>query len=140
MALGCIVLAKHPPGSSSIGFKDLYSREEQANIGKWCISSISMKNGARQSLSNTLATHQISACSNNQYGAVLLLLHSFWTACVAAIAGSNAMRWGTYSLVLFDDTITTPVVNDFASTLDQLLNTFLCFGTSCGTNFTLSIQ
>ena len=71
---------------------------------------------------------------------MLSLLYGFWTACAAAIAGSNAVRQDAYSVVLFDGTVTTPVVNDFAGIPDQLLNTLLRFGTSRGTNFSLAIQ
>jgi len=99
-----------------------------------------MSNTDRQPLPNTPATSRISARSNNRYGAVLSSLHSFWTARAAAIAGSNAVRRDAYSVVLFDDTAATPIVNDFASTPDELLNTLLGFGTTRGTNFSLAIQ
>ncbi|KAF8548836.1 hypothetical protein OG21DRAFT_1448641 [Imleria badia] len=94
----------------------------------------------RRPLPNTPATVRISAASNNRYGAVLSSLHSFWTARAAAIASSNAARRDAYSVVLFDHTVDAPIVNDFASTEDQLLDVLLGFGTNGGTNFTLAIQ
>ncbi|KAI9455502.1 hypothetical protein HD554DRAFT_2207426 [Boletus coccyginus] len=93
-----------------------------------------------QPLPNTPATSRISACSNNRYGAVLSSLHSFWTARAAAIAGSNAVRRDAYSVALFNDEVVTPIVKDFASTPDQLLNTLLGFKAGGCTNFDLAIQ
>ena len=94
----------------------------------------------RRPLPNTPATAQISARSNNRYGAVLSSLHSFWTARAAAIASSNAARRDAYSVILFDHGVAAPIVNDFASSPDQLLGALLGFDTDGGTNFTLAIQ
>ncbi|KAF8548217.1 hypothetical protein OG21DRAFT_1449416 [Imleria badia] len=95
----------------------------------------------RRPLPNTPATARISAASNNRYGAVLSSLHSFWIARAAAIASSNAARRDAYSVVLFDHTVDAPIVNDFASTADQLLDVLLGFGPDDGgTNFSLAIQ
>ena len=94
----------------------------------------------RRPLPNTPASARISARSDNRYGAVLSSLHSFWTARAAAIASSNAARRDAYSVILFDDGVETPIVNDFASTPDQLLGALLGFGTGYGTNFSLAIQ
>ena len=99
-----------------------------------------MWSGDRQPLPNTPATARISAFANNRYGAVLSSLHSFWTARAAAIASSNAARRDAYSVILFDHQVDAPIVNDFASTPDQLLDVLLGFGTTGGTNFTLAIQ
>jgi len=94
----------------------------------------------RHPLPNTPATPRISAHADNRYGAVLSSLHGFWTARAAAIAGSNTVRRDAYSVVLFDHTVATPIVNDFASTPDQMLNTLLGFSTNGGTDFSLAIQ
>jgi hypothetical protein len=94
----------------------------------------------RRPLPSTPATPRISARSNNRYGAVLSSLHGFWTAREAAITSSNAVRRDAYSVVLFNSGASAPVVNDFASTPDQLLGTLLGFNTSGGTNFSLAIQ
>ena len=99
-----------------------------------------MSLGDSKPLSNTPATARISARANNRYGAVLSSLHSFWTARAAAIASSNAARRDAYSVVLFDHEFEIPLVNDFASTPDQLLDALLGFDTDGGTNFTLAIQ
>ncbi|KAI9571051.1 hypothetical protein HD554DRAFT_2017581 [Boletus coccyginus] len=93
-----------------------------------------------QPLPNTPATSRISACSKNRYGAVLSSLHSFWTARAAAIAGSNAVRRDAYSVALFDDEVVTPILKDFASTPDQLLNALLGFKAGGRTNFSLAIR
>ena len=94
----------------------------------------------RRPLPNTPATARISARSNNRYGAVLSSLHSFWTARAVAIANSNAARRDAYSVILFDHGVATPVVNDFASAPDQLLDALLGVGATGGTNFSLAIQ
>lgn len=103
-------------------------------------SSGSMSSDDRKPLPNTPATPRISARANNRYGAVLSSLHGFWSARGAAIAGSNAARRDAYSVILFDHNFTSPIVNDFASTPDQLLGALLGFETEGGTNFTLAIQ
>ncbi|KAF8548833.1 hypothetical protein OG21DRAFT_1489038 [Imleria badia] len=100
----------------------------------------SMGTTDRQPLPNTPATARISAFSNDRYGAVLSSLHSFWTARATAIASSNASRRDAYSVILFDDAVETPIVNDFTSTPDQLLDVLLGFGTGGCTNFSLAIQ
>ena len=89
---------------------------------------------------NTSTTARISSRSNNRYGSVLSSLHSFWTARAAAAATSNAARRDAYSVILFDHNVETPIVNDFASTPDQLLDALLGFGTEGGTDFGLAIQ
>jgi len=72
---------------------------------------------------------------------MLSSLYSFWTARGAAIASSNAVRRDAYSVVLFDHEVVIPIVNDFASTPDQLLNILLGFeADDGGTNFGLAIQ
>ena len=102
--------------------------------------SSSMTRTDRSPLPNTPATARIRARSNNRYGAVLSSLHSFWIARAAAIASSNAARRDAYSVVLFDGGVESPIVNDFASTPDQLLDALLGFGRGRGTNFGLAIQ
>ena len=103
-------------------------------------SSGSMSLTDRRPLPNTPATARISAASDNRYGAVLSSLHSFWTARAAAIASSNAARRDAYSVILFDHNVASPIVNDFASAPDQLLDALLRFDTDGGTNFGLAIQ
>ncbi|KAF8428935.1 hypothetical protein L210DRAFT_3623712 [Boletus edulis BED1] len=100
----------------------------------------SMSLNDRRPLPNTPATPRISARSDNRYGAVLSSLHSFWTARAAAIAGSNAGRRDAYSVVLFDHEVAAPIVNDFTSAPDQLLDALLGFDTDGGTNFGLAVQ
>ena len=99
-----------------------------------------MSSTDRSPLPNTPATARISARSNNRYGAVLSSLYSFWTARAATIANLNAARRDAYSVVLFDNGVETPIVNDFTSTPDHLLGALLGFGTAHGTNFSVAIQ
>ena len=94
----------------------------------------------RRPLPNTPATARISAHSNNRYGAVLSALYSFWTARAAPITASNAVRRDAYSVVLFNDDVETPIVNDFASTPDQLLDALLGVKPDGGTDFTRAVQ
>ncbi|KAF8548835.1 hypothetical protein OG21DRAFT_670471 [Imleria badia] len=94
----------------------------------------------RKPLPNTPATARISARSNNRYGAVLSSLHSFWTARATAISSSNASRRDAYSVILFDTAVKTPIVNDFTSAPDRLLDALLGFDTNGGTNFDLAVQ
>jgi hypothetical protein len=93
----------------------------------------------RKPLANTPATARISAHSDNRLGAVLSSLNSFWTARAAAIANSQANRRDSYSVILFNHALDTPVINDFTSTPDQLLDLLLPFGAGGGTNFTSAI-
>ncbi|KAF8548149.1 hypothetical protein OG21DRAFT_1501183 [Imleria badia] len=102
--------------------------------------SASMGSTDRRPLPNTPSTARISARSNNRYGAVLSSLHGFWTARATAMATSNAARRDAYSVILFDDTVITPIVNDFASTPDQLLDILLGFGVGDWTDFSLAIR
>ena len=99
-----------------------------------------MSSTDRSPLPNTPATARISARSNNRYGAVLSSLYNFWTARAATIANLNAARRDAYSVILFDDDVETPIVNDFASTPNQLLGALLEFDTEGGTDFSLAIQ
>ncbi|KAF8552259.1 hypothetical protein OG21DRAFT_1416462 [Imleria badia] len=103
-------------------------------------SSGSMELTDRRPLPNTPASARISARSNNRYGAVLSSLYSFWTAREAAIANLNVVRRDAYTVVLFDDHVKTPIVNDFTSTSDQLLHALLGFCARGGTDFNVAIQ
>ncbi|KIJ13990.1 hypothetical protein PAXINDRAFT_116523 [Paxillus involutus ATCC 200175] len=93
----------------------------------------------RQPLANTPATARISATSNNRFGAVLSSVYSFWTARAAAIANSQANRRDSYSVILFNHALESPVINDFVSTPDQLLDILLPFDADGGTDFTSAI-
>ncbi|KAF9232513.1 hypothetical protein BU15DRAFT_67382 [Melanogaster broomeanus] len=102
--------------------------------------STSMSFSDMRPLANTPATARISARSNNRFGAVLSSLYNFWTARAAAMASPHAAPRDAYSVILFDRTPKTPIVNDFASTPDQLLDILLPFEANLGTNFTKAIQ
>ncbi|KIJ64834.1 hypothetical protein HYDPIDRAFT_111462 [Hydnomerulius pinastri MD-312] len=100
----------------------------------------SMWSSDRKPLANTPASARISAQSDNRFGAVLSSLFSFWTARAAAVASSHAARRDAYSVILFNHDIETPIINDFASTPDELLDTLLPFDADGGTNFTSAIR
>ncbi|KAF9218569.1 hypothetical protein BS17DRAFT_720337 [Gyrodon lividus] len=93
----------------------------------------------RKPLANTPVTARISARSDDRFGAVLSSLYSFWTARATAIASSHANRRDSYSVILFNHALETPIINDFTSAPDQLLDTLLPFEADGGTNFTTAI-
>ncbi|KAG2076123.1 hypothetical protein BDR04DRAFT_1003889 [Suillus decipiens] len=94
----------------------------------------------RQPLRNTPASDKIVRSSNNRFGAVLSSLYSFWSARAVAVAGQQAVRRDSYSVILFDQSVVDAVVNDFSSSPDDLLDAMLRHRTSVGTNFTAAIQ
>ncbi|KAG1805444.1 uncharacterized protein BJ212DRAFT_1391820 [Suillus subaureus] len=100
----------------------------------------SMRLTDRQPLRNTPASDKIIQSSNNRFGAVLSSLYSFWSARAAVVAGSQAVRRDSYSVILFDQSVVDAVVNDFSSSPDNLLDAVLRYRTSAGTNFTAAIQ
>ncbi|KAG2051772.1 hypothetical protein BDR06DRAFT_958570 [Suillus hirtellus] len=102
--------------------------------------SRSMCRRDRQPLRNTPTSDKIIRSSNNRFGAVLSSLYSFWSARAAAVAGSQAARRDSYSVILFDQSVVDAVVNDFSSSPDNLLDAVLRYQTSAGTNFTAAIQ
>ncbi|KAG1848095.1 hypothetical protein DFJ58DRAFT_729994 [Suillus subalutaceus] len=102
--------------------------------------SSSMSLTDRQPLRNTPASDKIIQSSNNRFGAVLSSLYSFWSARAAVVAGSQAVRRDSYSVILFDQSVVDAVVNDFSSSPDNLLDAVLRHRTSAGTNFTAAIQ
>ncbi|KAG2136636.1 hypothetical protein DEU56DRAFT_857679 [Suillus clintonianus] len=102
--------------------------------------SRSMLRRDRQPLRNTPASDKIIQSSNNRFGAVLSSLYSFWSARAAAVAGQQAARRDSYSVILFDQSVVEAVVNDFSSSPDQLLDAVLRYQTSAGTNFTAAIK
>jgi len=103
----------------------------------------SMSNSDRRPLANTPATSRIVQRSNNRLGAVYSALHSFWSARHAAVTvGAQAThnRRDAYSIILFDDTASTCVTNDFTSSPDELLDAVLHYDSGGGTNFTTALQ
>lgn len=94
----------------------------------------------KRPLPNTPASNRIIQHSNNRFGAVLSSLYSFWSARAAAVAGPQAARRDSYSVILFDHTIVDVVENDFASSPDELLDAVLRYAAYGGTNFTAAVQ
>ncbi|KAG2040447.1 hypothetical protein BDR03DRAFT_892378 [Suillus americanus] len=99
----------------------------------------SMASGDRHPLPNTPASDRIVRRSNNRFGAVLSSLYSFWSARAAAIGGQQGARRDSYSVILFDSSVTNAFVNDFVSSPDQLLDAVLRYSADGGTNFTAAI-
>ncbi|KAG2340343.1 hypothetical protein BDR05DRAFT_889963 [Suillus weaverae] len=100
----------------------------------------SMASDDRRPLPNTPASDRIVRRSNNRFGAVLSSLYSFWSARATAIGGQQAARRDSYSVILFDSSVTNAFVNDFVSSPDQLLDAVLRYGANGGTNFTAAVQ
>jgi hypothetical protein len=111
-------------------------------LWQWLIMSRSGSMGCddRHPLPNTPASAKITQRSDNRFGAVLSSLYSFWSARAAAVAGPQAARRDSYSIILFDHTIADVVVNDFTSSPDQLLDAALRYSANGGTNFTAAVQ
>ncbi|KAI0058500.1 hypothetical protein BV25DRAFT_1964893 [Artomyces pyxidatus] len=103
----------------------------------------SMSLDDRRPLPNAPATATIRQHADNRLGAVYSALYSFWSARHAAVTqgpSGAAARRDSYSVLLFDHTIATGLVNDFASSPDQLLAAVLRYRADGGTNFTLALQ
>lgn len=97
----------------------------------------------RRPLANTPATNRITRQSNNRLGAVYSALHGFWSARHVAInAGSQAAlaRQDAYSVILFDDTTSNIVTNNFTSSPDDLLDALLPHQSRGGTNFAAALR
>ena len=91
-------------------------------------------------LPNTPASDRITQRCDNRFGAVLSSLYSFWSARAAAVAGPQAARRDSYSIILFDHAVENIVENDFTSSPDQLLNAAFRYQADGGTNFTIAIE
>ncbi|KAI0062821.1 hypothetical protein BV25DRAFT_1885018 [Artomyces pyxidatus] len=105
----------------------------------------SMASRDRRPLANAPATNIIRQHSDNRLGAVLSALYSFWSARHAAVtsgpsAGTASARRDSYSVVLFDHTISVGPINDFNSSPDELLAAILRYQAQGGTNFALALQ
>ena len=97
----------------------------------------------RRPLLNAPATNLIRARADNRLGAVYSALYSFWSARHAAVSwGQPAFlaRLDAYSVILFNATAKSVVVNDFMSSPDQLLDIILNEQTEVGTNFAAALQ
>ena len=92
----------------------------------------------RGPLANAPATDRIIRSANNRLGAVYSALYSFWSARHAAVtAGQQTVgaRRDAYSIVVFNESATRIVANDFTNSPDQLLSIVLTSHASGGTNF-----
>ena len=102
-----------------------------------------MSNTDRRPLENAPATNRIRERADNRLGAVYSALYSFWSARHAAVTSdrqTTGARRDAYSVVLFNATTESVVVNDFTSSPDQLLDIVLNEQTEWGTNFEAALQ
>lgn len=93
----------------------------------------------RTPLRNTPVTNKIVRRHNDRLGAVYSSLYAFWSARHGALNGT-ANRRDSYSVILFDHALSTPVSNDFTSTPDQLLDQVLQHESRGGTDYTMALQ
>jgi len=96
--------------------------------------SSSMGRKDRKPLPNTPGTGLIARINDNRLGAVYSSLNAFWTSREAALNGQGARR-DAYSVIMFSDTASTCINNDFASSPSQLLTVVASQRTGHGTNF-----
>ncbi|KAI9462741.1 hypothetical protein F5148DRAFT_1212347 [Russula earlei] len=104
--------------------------------------SSSMANTDRRPMDETPVADLIRRHADNRLGAVFSALYSFWSARHAAVATAQQVasaRRDAYSVVLFDGQTKNALVNDLASTPNQLLEAVLAEGPSFGTNFTAAL-
>ena len=99
----------------------------------------------RRPLENAPATDRIRERADNRLGAVYSALYSFWSARHAAVTSgqqteSIGARRDAYSVILFNATTKSVVVNDFTSSPDQLLDIVLNETTERGTDFEAALQ
>jgi hypothetical protein len=97
----------------------------------------------RRPLPNAPATDRIRRRADNRLGAVYSALYSFWSARHAAVTSGQqtiGARRDAYSVILFNATTKSVVVNDFTSSPDQLLDIVLNERTARGTNFAAALQ
>lgn len=103
----------------------------------------SMDYSDRRPLGNTPTTALITRQSNNRLGAVYSSLYGFWVSRQATLnAGGQRVtsRRDAYSLILFNESPTRCIENDFASSPDTLLNVVLPHRAGGGTNFTSALS
>lgn len=93
----------------------------------------------RRPLSNIPVTRRIAAQHNNRIGAVYSSLYMFWNARHGSI-GAGVNRRDSYSVILFDDALESPITNDFARTPDQLLDQVIRHPARGGTNYSMALQ
>jgi hypothetical protein len=96
----------------------------------------------RRPLANAPASAKISGTCNNRLGAVYSALYSFWSARHAAVTSNQqaGTRRDSYSILLFDHTMSPAILNDFRSSPDQLLDIVLQYHANGGTDFTAALQ
>lgn len=91
-------------------------------------------------LLNAPSTAIITQYNNNRLGAVYSSLYGFWTSRQAAVnpIGQNAAgaRRDAYSVILFENSATTCISNDFTSSPDNLLDVIVPHRAGRGTNYT----
>src|ERR1700721_822593 len=92
----------------------------------------------RVTVPGTPATARISRLCNNRLGAVYSSLYSFWRSRQNALGAGTARR-DTYSILLFNDNVTTVLQNDLTSSPDQLLDFVLMYQANGGTDYATAL-
>ncbi len=94
-------------------------------------------------LPNTPSSARIAQTANNRLGAVYSSLYAFWSARLVAtgqISSTASTRLDAYTVILFDHSPFTSVVNDFTTTPNGLLETVLAHSPGGGTNFNSALN
>ncbi|KAH9047539.1 hypothetical protein EDB83DRAFT_2267127 [Lactarius deliciosus] len=117
--------------------------------------SSSMRYSDRQPLANGPVAERIQERLNNRLGAVYSALYGFWSARHTAVAAGQrtlgtqrgldaqepaVTRRDAYSVILFNESTTAAVVNDFTSSPDQLLDMLLSHKAKGKTDFARALR
>ena len=103
-----------------------------------------MSSTDRCPLAATPVTSLISRHANNRLGAVYSALHGFWSSRQSAFNARGQQvaghRRDAYSIVLFNSSVHSVIINDFASSPEDLLNSIVSNHAGGGTDFTLALE
>jgi hypothetical protein len=103
-----------------------------------------MQANDRLPLQNATGTALISRHNNNRLGAVYSSLHAFWISRQATLNANGQQvavaRRDAYSLLLFNEAVTTCLTNDFTRSPDELLNSVVQYRAGGGTNYTAALN
>jgi hypothetical protein len=94
-------------------------------------------------LPGTPVTRRLTPRHNDRLGAVYSAVYSFWSARASAHSQAGqaaALRRDAYSVILFDDAIDIPLVNDFQSSPDDLLTSVLAHESRGGTDYSVALR
>ena len=87
-------------------------------------------------LQNTPSAATIRPHNNNRLGSVYSSLHGFWASRHTVGHNVAATRRDSYSMILFQDSATTCISNDFTRSPDDLLDSIVSYRPGGGSNYT----